>query len=86
MAIHMVDISKKKKTRRMAKACARLAASGLNSPSRLIDDIYIDDIETLLSINKLLVSVKKGRSNNLNAPLQIKAESYTAFDSSRTHA
>jgi DNA polymerase III subunit delta' len=64
--------------------CARIAASGKDASCGLIDDIYIDDMDTLLSINKLLISVKKGSSNNLNASLQIKAESYTVFDSGRT--
>jgi DNA polymerase-3 subunit delta' len=63
---------------------AKIAASGSELPCNFIDDIYIDDMDALLSINKLLVSVKRGRSNNLNASLQIKAEAYAAFDDSRT--
>jgi DNA polymerase-3 subunit delta' len=44
--------------------------------SSLFDDIYIDDIDALRTIIKLLFAAKRGRSNNMNLSLHIKALAY----------
>jgi hypothetical protein len=46
------------------------------SYSSLFDDIYIDDIDALRTIIKLLFAAKKGRSNNMNLSLHVKALAY----------
>ena len=58
----------------------RSRAKGTACASALFDDISIDDIPTLCSIIKILLAVKKGRANNLNAGLQLKALAYRSND------
>ena len=56
------------------------AVRGSSAYSSLLDDIYIDDIDALHTIIKMLVSAKRARSNNVNTPLHVKALVYHAFD------
>jgi DNA polymerase-3 subunit delta' len=58
----------------------RCRAKGAAAESSLYDDISIDDIPTLCTIIKMLLAIKKGRANNLNAALQLKALAYHAND------
>lgn len=59
----------------------RRRARGEAAASALFDDINIDDIPVLCSIIKMLLAVKKGRANNLNAGLQLKALAYRSNNS-----
>jgi DNA polymerase III subunit delta' len=52
--------------------------SGNGSYSSLLDDIYIDDIHALRTIIKSLFAAKKGRGNNINIALHLKALAYYA--------
>ncbi|HEY1405200.1 MAG TPA: hypothetical protein VF857_01200 [Spirochaetota bacterium] len=54
--------------------------------SSLLDDIYIDDIDTLRTIIKLLFATKKGRGNNINTALQLRALAYYALHSKEPFA
>ncbi|MGL4368490.1 MAG: ATP-binding protein [Spirochaetota bacterium] len=58
----------------------RSCAKGIPPASALYDDIYIDDISSLRTIIKMLLSVKKARAHNLNAALQLKALAYFIND------
>ena len=58
----------------------RKRAKGEAPESALFDDINIDDIPALCSIISMLLAVKKGRANNLNAGLQLKALAYRFND------
>lgn len=51
------------------------------SYSSLLDDIYIDDIDALRTIIKSLFAVKKGRGNNINTALHLRALAYYASHS-----
>lgn len=58
----------------------RCLAKGAAPGSILYDDINIDDLSPLGTIIKMLLAVKKGRANNLNASLQLKSLSYHLND------
>ena len=60
------------------------AARGSSEYSSLLDDIYIDDIDALRTIIKMLIAAKRARTNNVNAPLLVKALAYHAFDRTET--
>jgi hypothetical protein len=63
---------------------AEEAVRGSSTYSSLMDDIYIDDIDALRTIIKILVSAKRARTNNVNSSLHVKALAYHAFDHTET--
>ncbi len=54
--------------------------------SSLLDDIYIDDIDALRTIIKLLFTAKKGRGNNTNTALHLRALAYYTSHSKEPYA